>query len=965
MNGVERDAAERSCCHSPIRSQPASASVSRSISRGSDRFSMTTPNSPLSPSSHSSFDEDDEAPFDPKAASHPPAASAPPSTPASPHMPPLQKADEQSSASSLSSSRRHSLSSSSSTSTASLASPHLPAHAHFADTSLSSASSTPSSTPSSAASNPTSPFVHSHSLAQLTAAAAATDQHNGKQLVKAEAGESQQQQATSTQQPQQPTTATAASSGGGSPPVPVAAGAGGGTMSTSSGGGSGGLSMSQLASEAAVLANSHTLAKAMIAAAGHSALVQQQQQQQQQKALTSLSAYPTNSALTTLSNTLSSLQYANRAPLPAPLASLPPLALSFSSHTSATALTPSAAAAAAAAGTSGLSSFASSLHSSLLKNAANAGIMSQLLHANTHSAVVNGLTGVSSSAPHSPLPAASAATNLTQANGINSWSLTLPAAANTPTSPQPYSTPPQSASPASTPPVFPASSSSSSLASLSALALPSAEGGGLPTNGTLPPPSPFSSAAPASPTAPMLAAINTAASSTLSPYAYSPSPNTSSALSALTQPSTFTRLPSLPLSLPSPTLQSLYPAHLSHLLPAVSTPFVSSSNAALSSASFAAAGGSSSHSASLSSVGGLSAVSWPAASSVSSSPQLNRYLIHFPADTAHGAQSGLYQPGKPSQLIIHMAEADAPAVPQPSPAAAAGVSGSEADVLPAGHSLIRIPVKVAIKPTVKRTAKLRTLHEVSVHPAWYDCESRDLSEEEKKWETGSKAKKPKYLLLRHDTKSCIHVLQVNRWTADEHNTATGGPDEQMTASTPRDSGTVASPAMPASSSTSTALSGLLNSLTAAGGSLPFVPPSAPCSASSSSSSSSSFLPLHILPVSDDSMAHVQTKGRGKTEDRRKETAQLYLSLKVDKWYELRCHSGWRIVEMEMKHHKGGHQISSVLIPFHYLPGDLTVGEGVQAITLLATGSQPHSMNASSSPAAVHASTGQEGKRQQR
>ena len=58
----------------------------------------------------------------------------------------------------------------------------------------------------------------------------------------------------------------------------------------------------------------------------------------------------------------------------------------------------------------------------------------------------------------------------------------------------------------------------------------------------------------------------------------------------------------------------------------------------------------------------------------------------------------------------------------------------------------------------------------------------------------------------------------------------------------------------------------------------------------------------------------------------------------------------------MKHHKGGHQISSVVIPFHYLPGDLTVGEGVQAITLLAAGSQPQSLNAAST-ASSHASSG--------
>ena len=43
--------------------------------------------------------------------------------------------------------------------------------------------------------------------------------------------------------------------------------------------------------------------------------------------------------------------------------------------------------------------------------------------------------------------------------------------------------------------------------------------------------------------------------------------------------------------------------------------------------------------------------------------------------------------------------------------------------------------------------------------------------------------------------------------------------------------------------------------------------------------------------------------------------------------------------MEMKHHKGGHQISNVIIPFHHLPEEVTVGEAVQAITLLAGAGQ--------------------------
>ena len=136
----------------------------------------------------------------------------------------------------------------------------------------------------------------------------------------------------------------------------------------------------------------------------------------------------------------------------------------------------------------------------------------------------------------------------------------------------------------------------------------------------------------------------------------------------------------------------------------------------------------------------LQSLAWPTTYK-SPSSVLNRYLIHFPHDTAHGAQAGLYQPGKPSQLIIRLHDPDAP---PPSPTK----GDTEA-------SVIRIPCKVALKPTVKRTAKLRTLHEISMHPAWYDCESKDLGEEEKRWETGSKQKRPKYLLLRQDTKSMI------------------------------------------------------------------------------------------------------------------------------------------------------------------------------------------------------------------
>ncbi len=403
----------------------------------------------------------------------------------------------------------------------------------------------------------------------------------------------------------------------------------------------------------------------MLAAAGHTAIVQQQQQQQpqqqQHQTLAYASAYPSNNALTSLSNTLSSMQYSNRGPLPAPLASLPPLALSFSTHTSNAVLTPSAA------GNSGLSSFASSLHSNLFKNANNStGMMSQLVHGVPHAAMtVHGAGGINSS-PHSPLSVAVGSGLPQQSNGV-SWPHNVPSAATAPASPQPYSASSQSGTPTSTPPAFQASASQSSLASLSALALPASsapaaasELSAMSSASALSVP-PLSMGIPVSPTVPMLPYLSGTATSTLSPYAYSSSTSATNP-SSLTQAGSFTRLPSLPLNLPSPTVQSLYPAaHMSHLLPSLPASYTASASSAsspsLSSASFASlsAGGSSS-SPLLSNVGGSTNTGWSMATpSAGSNPQLNRYLIHFPADTAHGAQSGLYQPGKPSQLIIHMA----------------------------------------------------------------------------------------------------------------------------------------------------------------------------------------------------------------------------------------------------------------------------------------------------------------------
>ena len=831
---------------------------------------MTTPNSPLSPSSVSaSSDEDDRfdgfqgAPHATASAAALSSASADPSAAAAA----LSKGDAPSTAT-----RRHSLSS---TSTSSFSSPHLPSH--YTDTSVSSASSTPISTPSSASTPGTSPFTHPHSLAaaQATAKAAAAAQ----------------------------SAAPLPLSSSLSSPLPAVVG--GGAPATAS-----------MSSDAAVLANSATLAKAMLAS--QSAIVGNA------KGMSGYahSGYPSPSSLASLS----ALQqqhgaYPNRPVLPSPLASLPPLALSFSSHSS-SALTPSAAAAAAASTTnSSLSSLTNAFQSSLLKGAAAAAgalTLNQLMGA----ATANGMMGAGPSQASSPLApylGGMGGEGLGVASSMASLSSVSPSAAAASGASSYYT------------------ASSPALSSLSASMATSS-----PSSFSSPAPS---SSFPSSSSLPSMSARPLSSSGASQTSAYNRLPSTASHQAPLQTlyPSNSVPIPSLPAA---PISSTSAPRPMYSLASPQSPISVSSATPPQALPPVAPS------SSSLPSHASVATLAWPTTYK-SPTAVLNRYLIHFPHDTAHGAQSGLYQPGKPSQLIIRMQEPEGSAAPLK--------EGEEGPV-------IRIPCKVALKPTVKRTAKLRALHEISMHPQWYDCETRDLSEEEKRWETGSKHKRPKYLLLRQDTKSMIHVVHVMKWhaeeAAEEERALAAINASSVAAAAGRENGAAAAStgkAGKAGSSSSSNISGLLQSLAAAGGVV--------SAGSAGLSSTIPLSPLHLLPVSEDSMAHVQTKGRGKTEERRKETAQLYLSLKVDKCqshvpspsplshyaplssppccspslavrslcagYELRCHGGWKIHDMEMKHHKGGHQISNVLIPFHHLPEVVTVGEAVQAITALA------------------------------
>jgi hypothetical protein len=257
----------------------------------------------------------------------------------------------------------------------------------------------------------------------------------------------------------------------------------------------------------------------------------------------------------------------------------------------------------------------------------------------------------------------------------------------------------------------------------------------------------------------------------------------------------------------------------------------------------------------------------------------SRYLLHFAMDLAQGAQEGLYQPGKPSELIITMSFHKGHDAEGLNPKELIELKGTKPNpiienAVNAGLYQLVLPVKIALKPTVKRTAKIRGLSEVSMHPECFNCLTRELCTEEETWETGPKVKKPHYLLLRRDTGEPIRIMYVNKWLGNHVNHNATDPHNLH-----------------------------------------------------------DYSPIHIKPVIDDGLSHVQTKGRGKTEERKKETSQLYLALKCDRWFEFRCHHGWKIEQIELRHFKGGTWKSSHLLPYQHLSESISIAEAIQAIQM--------------------------------
>ena len=246
--------------------------------------------------------------------------------------------------------------------------------------------------------------------------------------------------------------------------------------------------------------------------------------------------------------------------------------------------------------------------------------------------------------------------------------------------------------------------------------------------------------------------------------------------------------------------------------------------------------------------------------------ECRRYLLNFPDDSSHGAQNGLYQPGKPSELMVRMkrnkanssnksskdscgkreeAKQQMRGDDQPEDKEQRDSSHKEVD----GECEVcevKLPVKIALKPTVKESATVRRFDELALHPAAFYTQSADLAWEERNFATSAEHSEPPFLLLRQDWKNPIALVHIARYGRQQREV-------------------------------------------------------------------DDLSPLHLLPIFEGSLAHTQTRGRGKTLQQRLETAQLYLSMCVGKWYELRAHSGWRVDGVEMRHFKGGRQVQRVEI----------------------------------------------------
>ena len=234
----------------------------------------------------------------------------------------------------------------------------------------------------------------------------------------------------------------------------------------------------------------------------------------------------------------------------------------------------------------------------------------------------------------------------------------------------------------------------------------------------------------------------------------------------------------------------------------------------------------------------------------SESNECRRYLLHFPDDSSHGAQNGLYQPGKPSELMVRMKKSKkntsrkAEEEKQQFSDDAKQQCDSSDSITEYESCEVKLPVKIALKPTVKESATVRRFDELALHPAAFYTQSSDLAWEERNFATSAEHSEPPFLLLRKDYQNPIALVHIARYTRQQRQ-----PD--------------------------------------------------------------TLSPLHILPVAEGTLAHTQTRGRGKTIQQRLDTAQLYLSMCVGKWYELRVHSGWCVDGVEMRHFKGGKQVQRV------------------------------------------------------
>ena len=151
----------------------------------------------------------------------------------------------------------------------------------------------------------------------------------------------------------------------------------------------------------------------------------------------------------------------------------------------------------------------------------------------------------------------------------------------------------------------------------------------------------------------------------------------------------------------------------------------------------------------------------------SASSECRRYLLHFPDDSSHGAQNGLYQPGKPSELMLRMKRNKAHNTRRDvrkDDESKQQRDGSDQEADGECETCeVKLPVKVAVKPTVKESATVRRFDELALHPAAFYTQSADLAWEERNFATSAEHSEPPFLLLRQDWKNPIALVHIARY----------------------------------------------------------------------------------------------------------------------------------------------------------------------------------------------------------